>query len=89
MKLDKKNEIINLINLAIKEDKINDDITSKLSISKTQKCKDVYQIKKRRNTIWDICSNKSILKKIDKKIKIKIFKSDGSILKKGIESFVA
>ena len=39
MKLDKKNEIINLINLAIKEDKINDDVTSKLSIPKTQKIK--------------------------------------------------
>ena len=81
MKLDKKNEIINLINLAIKEDKINDDITSKLSIPETQKCK-MFIKSKKGGILFGIYVAKQVLKKIDKKIKVKIFKSDGSILKK-------
>ena len=83
MKLDKKNEIINLINLAIKEDKINDDITSKLSIPETQKCK-MFIKSKKGGILFGIYVAKQVLKKIDKKIKVKIFKSDGSILKKGM-----
>ena len=83
MKLDKKNEIINLINLAIKEDKINDDVTSKLSIPKTQKCK-MFVKSKKDGILFGIYVAILVLKKIDKKIKIKIFKSDGSILKKGM-----
>ena len=83
MKLDKKNEIINLINLAIKEDKINDDITSKLSIPETQKCK-MFIKSKKDGILFGIYVAILVLKKIDKKIKVKIFKSDGSILKKGM-----
>lgn len=83
MKLDKKIEIINLINLAIKEDKINDDVTSKLSIPKTQKCK-MFVKSKKDGILFGIYVAILVLKKIDKKIKIKIFKSDGSILKKGM-----
>ena len=83
MKLDKKNEIINLINLAIKEDKINDDITSKLSIPETQKCK-MFIKSKKGGILFGIYVAKQVLKKIDKKKKVKIFKSDGSILKKGM-----
>ena len=83
MKLDKKNEIINLINLAIKEDKINDDVTSKLSIPKTQKCK-MFVKSKKDGILFGVYVAILVLKKIDKKIKIKIFKSDGSILKKGM-----
>ena len=83
MKLNKKNEIINLINLAIKEDKINDDVTSKLSIPKTQKCK-MFVKSKKDGILFGIYVAILVLKKIDKKIKIKIFKSDGSILKKGM-----
>ena len=83
MKLDKKNEIINLINLAIKEDKINDDVTSKLSIPKTQKCK-MFVKSKKDGILFGIYVAILVLKKIDKKIKVKIFKSDGSILKKGM-----
>ena len=83
MKLDKKNEIINLINLALKEDKINNDVTSKLSIPKTQKCK-MFIKSKKDGILFGIYVAILVLKKIDKKIKIKIFKSDGSILKKGM-----
>jgi len=83
VKLDKKNEIINLINLALKEDKINNDVTSKLSIPKTQKCK-MFIKSKKDGILFGIYVAILVLKKIDKKIKVKIFKSDGSILKKGM-----
>ena len=83
MKLDKKNEIINLINLALKEDKIKNDVTSKLSIPKTQKCK-MFIKSKKDGILFGIYVAILVLKKIDKKIKVKIFKSDGSILKKGM-----
>ena len=83
MKLDKKNEIINLINLALKEDKINNDVTSKLSIPKTQKCK-MFIKSKKDGILFGIYVAILVLKKIDKKIKVKIFKSDGNSLKKGM-----
>lgn len=83
MKSDKKNQIINLINLAIKEDKINEDITSKLSVSKNQKCK-MFVKSKNNGILFGIYVAILVLKKIDKKIKVKIFKSDGNSLKKGM-----
>ncbi len=82
MKSDKKNQIINLINLVINEDKINQDITSILSISKKLKCK-MFVKSKNEGILFGIDVVKLILKKIDKKIKVKIFKSDGNKLKKG------
>ena len=82
MKSDKKNQIINLINLAINEDKVSQDITSKLSISKKLKCR-MFVKSKNEGILFGIHVVKLILKKIDKKIKIKIFKSDGNKLKKG------
>ena len=82
MKSDKKNQIINLINLAINEDKVNQDITSKLSISKKLKCK-MFVKSKNEGILFGIDVVKLILKKIDKKIKVKIFKSDGNKIKKG------
>ena len=78
MKSDKKNQLINLINLAINEDKVNQDITSKLSISKKIKCR-MFIKSKNEGVLFGIHVVKSILNKIDKKVKIKIFKSDGSI----------
>ena len=83
MKSDKKNQIINLINLAINEDKVSQDVTSKLSISKKFKCK-MFVISKNEGILFGTYMAKLILKKIDKKIKVKIFKSDGSNLKKGM-----
>ena len=83
MKSDKKNQIINLINLAIIEDKVSQDITSKLSISKKLKCR-MFVKSKNVGILFGIIIIKLILKKIDKKIKVKIFKSDGSSLKKGM-----
>ena len=82
MKSDKKNQIINLINLAINEDEVNQDITTKLSISKKLKCR-MFIKSKNKGILFGIQVVKLILKKIDKKIKIKIFKSDGNKLKKG------
>ena len=83
MKSDKKNQIINLINLAINEDKVSQDVTSKLSISKKFKCK-MFVISKNEGILFGTYMVKLILKKIDNKIKVKIFKSDGSNLKKGM-----
>ncbi len=83
MKSDKKNQIINLINLAINEDKVSQDVTSKLSISKKFKCK-MFVISKNEGILFGTYMAKLILKKIDNKIKVKIFKSDGSNLKKGM-----
>ena len=87
MKSDKKNQIINLINLAINEDKVNQDITSKLSISKKLKCR-MFVKSKNKGILFGIHVVKLILKKIDKKIKIKTFKSDGNKLKKGTKVFL-
>ena len=82
MKSDKKNQIINLINLAVKEDKIHQDITSKISVSKNLKCK-MFIRSKNEGMLFGINVIILLLKKIDKNIKIKIFKSDGSKLRKG------
>lgn len=82
MKSDKKNQIINLINLATKEDKIHQDITSKISVSKNLKCK-MFIRSKNEGMLFGINVIILLLKKIDKNIKIKIFKSDGSKLRKG------
>ena len=82
MKSDKKNQIINLINLATKEDKIHQDITSKISVSKNLKCK-MFIKSKNEGILFGVNIIILLLKKIDKKIKIKIFKPDGSKLRKG------
>ena len=84
MKSDKKNQIINLINLATKEDKIHQDITSKISVSKNLKCK-MFIRSKNEGILFGVNITILLLKKIDKKIKIKIFKSDGSKLRKGVK----
>tara|TARA_B100000963_G_scaffold333525_1_gene325926 strand:- start:43 stop:879 length:837 start_codon:yes stop_codon:yes gene_type:complete len=82
VKSDKKNQIINLINLATKEDKIHQDITSKISVSKNLKCK-MFIKSKNEGILFGVNIIILLLKKIDKKIKIKIFKPDGSKLRKG------
>ena len=82
MKSDIKNQIINLINLAINEDKINHDITSKLSIPKNLTCK-MFVKSKNEGILFGIQIVKLILKKIDKKIKVKLLKSDGNKVNKG------
>ncbi|EMH80360.1 nicotinate-nucleotide diphosphorylase (carboxylating) [alpha proteobacterium HIMB114] len=77
-----ENQIKQLINLSIQEDKIHQDITSKLTIPNNL-IVSVNIISKGNGILFGVNIVKKILKTIDKKIKIKIFKSDGKGIKKG------
>ena len=77
-----ENQIKQLINLSIQEDKVHQDITSKLTISKNLVVS-VNIVSKGNGILFGVNIVKKILKTIDKKIKIKIFKSDGKGIKKG------
>ena len=77
-----ENQIKQLINLSIQEDKIDQDITSKLTIPKNLVVS-VNIVSKGNGILFGVNIVKKILKTIDKKIKIKIFKSDGKGIKKG------
>ena len=76
-----RNQINNIINLAIKEDKVNQDITSKLSLSNKLICK-VYIKSKDQGILSGLPIVKQILKKVDKTIQTKSYKRNGSKLKK-------
>tara|TARA_A100001015_G_scaffold64653_1_gene71417 strand:+ start:11666 stop:12493 length:828 start_codon:yes stop_codon:yes gene_type:complete len=77
-----ENQIKQLINLSIQEDKVDQDITSKLTIPNNPVVS-VNIVSKGNGILFGINLVKKILKTIDKKIKIKIFKSDGKRIKKG------
>ena len=77
-----ENQIKQLINLSIQEDKVHQDITSKLTIPKNLVVS-VNIVSKGNGILFGVNIVKKILKTIDKKIKIKIFKSDGKRIKKG------
>ena len=77
-----ENQIKQLINLSIQEDKIHQDITSKLTIPDNLVVS-VNIVSKGNGILFGVNIVKKILKTIDKKIKIKIFKSDGKGIKKG------
>jgi len=77
-----ENQIKQLINLSIQEDKVHQDITSKLTIPKNLVVS-VNIVSKGNGILFGVNIVKKILKTIDKKIKIKIFKSDGKVIKKG------
>ena len=74
-------EINQIINLAILEDHLHKDITSKLSFKKNHTSL-VKIICKEKAVIFGIEIVKKILQKVDKRIKIKTFVKDGSIVKK-------
>ena len=76
-----RNQINNIINLAIKEDKVNQDITSKLSFSNKLICK-VYIKSKDQGILSGLPIVKQVLKKVDKTIQTKSYKRNGSKLKK-------
>ncbi|MFL2524953.1 MAG: carboxylating nicotinate-nucleotide diphosphorylase [Pelagibacteraceae bacterium] len=76
-----RNQINNIINLAIKEDKVNQDITSKLSLSNKLICK-VYIKSKDQGILSGLPIVKQVLKKVDKTIQTKSYKRNGSKLKK-------
>lgn len=76
-----RNQINNIINLAIKEDRVNQDITSKLSLSNKLTCK-VYIKSKDQGILSGLPIVKQILKKVDKTIQTKSYKGNGSKLKK-------
>ena len=77
-----ENQIKQLINLSIQEDKVHQDITSKLTIPNNL-IVSVNIVSKGNGILFGVNIVKKILKTIDKKIKIKIFKSDGKEIKKG------
>ena len=77
-----ENQIKQLINLSIQEDKVYQDITSKLTIP-NDLVASVNIVSKGTGVVFGVNVIKKILKIIDKKIKIKVFKSDGKIIKKG------
>ena len=77
-----ENQIKQLINLSIQEDKVHQDITSKLTIPNNL-IVSVNIVSKGNGILFGVNIVKKILKTIDKKIKIKIFKSDGRGIKKG------
>jgi len=77
-----ENQIKQLINLSIQEDKVHQDITSKLTIP-SNLIVSVNIVSKGNGILFGVNIVKKILKTIDKKIKIKIFKSDGKEIKKG------
>ena len=79
-----ENQIKQLINLSIQEDKVHQDITSKITIPKNLVVS-VNIVSKGNGILFGVNIVKKILKTIDKKIKIKIFKSDGKGIKKGNE----
>ena len=74
-------EINQIINLAILEDHLHKDITSKLSFNKNH-TSIVKIICKEKAVIFGIEIVKKILQKVDKRIKIKTFVKDGGIVKK-------
>lgn len=76
-----ENQIKQLIKLSIQEDKVDQDITSKLTIPKNLVVS-VNIVSKGNGILFGVNIVKKILKTIDKKIKIKIFKSDGKEIKK-------
>ena len=76
-----ENQIKQLIKLSIQEDKVDQDITSKLTIPNNPVVS-VNIVSKGNGILFGINLVKKILKTIDKKIKIKIFKSDGKEIKK-------
>jgi len=77
-----ENQINQLINLSIQEDKVHQDITSKLTIPKNLVVS-VNIVSKGNGILFGVNIVKKILKTIDKKIKIRIYKSDGKGIKKG------
>ena len=76
------NQIKQLINLSIQEDKVHQDITSKLTIP-SNLIVSVNIVSKGNGILFGVNIVKKILKTIDKKIKIRIYKSDGKGIKKG------
>ena len=76
------NKIKNLIRISILEDKINNDITSKLALPDKLNIK-AKVISKDNGILFGVSIVKEIVQFIDKTVRIKILKSDGSKIQKG------
>jgi len=70
-----------LIKLSIEEDKAHQDITTKFLIPNNFKI-NAKIISKNEGVLFGVNVVKEIIKKIDKKLKVKLFKKDGAKLKK-------
>lgn len=75
------NQVTNIIKLAIAEDEVNNDITSKLSFPKSLKSS-VRIISKSNGIIFGTELSKKIINIADKSLKVSIKKKDGSKIKK-------
>lgn len=75
------NQVTNIIKLAIAEDEVNNDITSKLSFPKSLKSS-VRIISKSNGIIFGTEVSKKIINIADKSLKVSIKKKDGSKIKK-------
>ena len=84
MKKVELNYINRLVKLSIDEDKINQDITSKLTIPNNF-ITNVKIISKGYGILYGIELVKKIIKVIDKTIIIKVYKSDGHLIKPNIK----
>jgi len=81
VKTNKDKILKQLIKLSIEEDKAHQDITTKFLIPNNFKI-NAKIISKNEGVLFGVNVVKEIIKKIDKKLKVKLFKKDGAKLKK-------
>lgn len=82
MKINQYKILKHLIKLSIHEDRVHQDITSKLTIANNAKMS-AKIISKNNGVLFGVNIVREIIKTIDKKLKVKLFKKDGSTITKG------
>ncbi len=82
MKINQYKILKHLIKLSIHEDRVHQDITSKLTITNNAKMS-AKIISKNNGVLFGVNIVREIIKTIDKKLKVKLFKKDGSTITKG------
>ena len=82
MKINQYKILKHLIKLSIHEDRVHQDITSKLTITNNAKIS-AKIISKNNGVLFGVNVVREIIKTIDKKLKVKLFKKDGSRIIKG------
>lgn len=82
MKKNQYKTLKHLIKLSIHEDRVHQDITSKLTITNNAKMS-AKIISKNNGVLFGVNIVREIIKTIDKKLKVKLFKKDGSRIIKG------
>ena len=82
MKINQYKILKHLIKLSIHEDRVHQDITSKSTITNNAKIS-AKIISKNNGVLFGVNIVREIIKTIDKKLKVKLFKKDGSRIIKG------